>query len=211
MLEVAAGDGISGIVATPHILKGLYEGSRRHISEAISGIRDLSGSIDIYPGAEVRLDLDFRQRLENDELPLINNKRFLLLELPPYLIPPIGVLENIVAGLKAKELTPIFSHPERNLPIAKDLSIMKRLIGSGALFQLTAMSILDRGEIGRSALRMIRKNYVHVVASDAHDSKMRPPVLSDSYEYVSNNFGRDLAKKLFSENPLKIIHGEHVV
>jgi protein-tyrosine phosphatase len=210
MLAIARSDGISGIVATPHMLNGVCNNTREGIAKAITELNGAARGISIYMGAEVRVGMEFKRQIENGGLPLINDKNFLLLELPPYVIPPVDVLEHIVNGLKIKKIIPIFSHPERNMPITRDLSIMKRLAQCGALFQVTAMSIMDGGNTAKAALSMIKKGYVHVVASDAHDSQKRPPLLSRSYEYVSKKIGKDPANRLFIENPLKIIHGEHI-
>jgi protein-tyrosine phosphatase len=210
MLEIAREDGISGIVATPHMLNGVCSNTKEKIAKAIADLDGAARSVPIYMGAEVRVGMEFKRHIENGGLPLINDKNFLLLELPPYVIPPVNVLEHFVNSLRMKSVTPIFSHPERNMPIMRDLSVMKRLTQRGALFQLTAMSIVDGGNTAKAALKMIKKDYVHVVASDAHDSQRRPPLLSRCYEYVSKKIGRDLANRLFIENPLKIIKGEHV-
>jgi protein-tyrosine phosphatase len=210
-LALAREGGISGIVATPHMLDGVSNKTKEGITKAIAEFSDATQGIPIYMGAEVRVGMEFTRYIENGGLPLINDKNFLLLELPPPLvIPPVDVLEHIVKSLRVKSIIPIFSHPERNMPIARDLSIMKRLLRCGAIFQVTAMSILDRGSTGKAARSMMREHYVHVVASDAHDSQRRPPFLSGSYEYVSKKFGTDLANRLFIENPLKIIRGECV-
>jgi protein-tyrosine phosphatase len=210
MLAVARGDGISDIVATPHMLNGACNNTREGIAKAIAELNGAAQGISLYMGAEVRVGMEFKRRIENGGLPLINDKNFLLLELPPYVIPPVEVLEHIVNDLKIKRITPIFSHPERNTPIARDLSVMKRLIRCGALFQVTAMSIMNGGNTAKVTLNMIGKGYVHVVASDAHDSRRRPPLLSRCHGYVSKKIGRDLANRLFIENPLKIIRGEHI-
>jgi protein-tyrosine phosphatase len=210
MLAIARSDGISGIVATPHMLNGVCNNTREGIAKAIAELDGAARGIPIYMGAEIRVGMEFKKHIENGGLPLINDKNFLLLELPPYVIPPVDVLEHIVTGLKIKKIIPIFSHPERNMPITRDLSVMKRLAQCGALFQVTAMSILEKGNTGKAAVSMIKKGYVHVVASDAHDSQKRPPLLSRCYEYVSKKIGRDLANGLFIENPLKIIRGEHI-
>jgi protein-tyrosine phosphatase len=210
MLAVARGDGISDIVATPHMLNGACNNTREGIAKAIAELNGAAQGISLYMGAEVRVGMEFKRRIENGGLPLINDKNFLLLELPPYVIPPVEVLEHIVNDLKIKRITPIFSHPERNMPISRDLSVMKRLIRCGALFQVTAMSILEKGNAGRAAVSMIKKDYVHVVASDAHDPHRRPPLLSRCYELTSKKMGSDLANRLFIENPLKIIRGEHI-
>jgi protein-tyrosine phosphatase len=210
MLAVAREDGIAGIVATPHMLDGVRNNTREGIAKAIADLNGVTRGVPIYMGAEVRVGMEFTRYIENGGLPLINDKNFLLLELPPYVIPPVNVLEHLVNNLKTKGITPIFSHPERNMPITRDPSIMNRLVRCGALFQVTAMSIMDGGKTARAALNMIGKGYVHVVASDAHDSQRRPPLLSRCYEFVSKKIGSNLANKLFIENPLKIIHGEHV-
>jgi protein-tyrosine phosphatase len=210
MLSVAREDGISGIVATPHMLNGVSNNTKEGIAKAIAELNGAARGIPIYMGAEVRVGIEFKRHIESGGLPLINDKNFLLLELPPYVIPPVEVLEHIVTDLKIKKIIPIFSHPERNMPISRDPSIMKRLMRCGALFQVTAMSIMEGGNTAKAALNMIRKGYVHVVASDAHDSQKRPPLLSRCYEYVSIKIGRDLANSLFIENPHRIIHGEHI-
>jgi protein-tyrosine phosphatase len=209
MLQLAYEDGVTGIVATPHIMNGLYKNTKETIDNAISELRRLANHVRIYIGAEIRIDRDLAARVVNNELPLINNKKFILLELPTYVIPPIAQLENIVKSLKMHRITPIFAHPERNIPILKDLSVMEKLIRCGAFFQVTAMSLRDPG-LRSPVLKMINKGYVHAVASDAHDARKRPPILSVAYEIISKKIGNEIAEKLFTYNPLKIIRGEDI-
>jgi protein-tyrosine phosphatase len=209
MLQIASQDGIAGVVATPHILHGLYNNTKEIINRAISELTKVTNHLPIYTGAEIRIDRDLAARVANGELPLINNERFMLLELPAYVIPPILQLENIVKGLKENQITPIFAHPERNLPIRRDLSVMERLALCGALFQVTAASLSDPG-LGGPTLKMIKKGYVHVVATDAHDTVRRPPILSVAYEIISRKVNRDTANRLFMHNPMKIIQGEDI-
>ena len=212
MLQIAKKDGISGIVATPHIMNGVYDHSREAIEKAVAEANNLTDNLPIYSGAEVRISKDLLQRAAGNDLPLINGKSFLLVELPTYLIPPVSELEIMVRNLGAMNITPIFTHPERNLAILHDVSVMGRLIQCGALFQITAMSITKQlgGSIERAALKMIKKGYVHVVASDAHDAEKRPPILSEAFLKISRRFGEDEARRLFVNNPFRIIHGERV-
>lgn len=212
MLRIAQEDGICGIVATPHLMNGVYDNTKETIGKAIEELRNITNGYPIYIGAEVRISRDLADRIDNNELPLINNKNYLLLELPAYVIPPISELENIIKGLKMKGITPIISHPERNMAILNDLSIMGRLIKCGVLFQVTAMSIVNQfgRNIQKATLKMIKNGYVHVVASDAHDAEKRPPKLSDAYVMISKKFGKYVALRLFADNPLKIINGEKI-
>lgn len=209
MIEIAHADGIAGIVATPHIMAGLYNNTKDIINKAVTDLKRLADYVPIFTGAEIRIDRDLAARVASDELPLINDKPFILLELPTYVIPPLPQLELIVKGLKQSRITPIFAHPERNVPILKDLSIMEKLISCGALFQVTAASITDR-DMQKKTLKMIRKGHVHVVASDAHNAVKRPPILSGAFEIVSRKLDRDIAEWLFIRNPARITNGEHV-
>jgi len=212
MLQIALGDGISGMVATPHVLDGVYDNSRENIGKAVAELILANSGVHLYMGAEVRISRYLAQRISNNELPLLNGKNFLLLELPTYVLPPIVELENIVKNLKTYKINPIFAHPERNIPILNDLSIMERLIGCGASFQVTAMSITNYlgRRIQKATFKMIQKGYVHAVASDAHNAEKRPPILSYAYKITSEKFGLDEANKLFYHNPFKIVSGADI-
>lgn len=211
MMSLARTDGTAGIVATPHVLTGVYDNTRRMIGQAVAELRRQDRDIQIYAGAEVRLSFDIAERIDTQELPLINDKNFLLLELPPFLLPPLAALVRLIGSLKERNIHPIFSHPERSLPLRNDPSVMQKLISCGALFQITAMSLSKGGEVRKSALSMIRKGHVHVVASDAHDLLERPPLLSLAFRMVMDDFGESVAQRLFRDNPLKVIRGEAIL
>jgi len=212
MLKIAKEDGISGIVATPHIMSGVYNNTRETIMKAVSELKIMTNGFPVYPGAEIRICRDLVSRIMNRELPLINDTQYLLIELPAYALPPIDVLENIIKSLTVNKIIPIFTHPERNVIILNNISIMERLLMHGAYFQVTAMSITNQlgSDIQKATLKMMRKNYVHVVATDAHNEKNRPPILSDAYMKITREFGEQEAQRLFIENPLKIIKGESI-
>jgi tyrosine-protein phosphatase YwqE len=49
---------------------------------------------------------------------------------------------------------------------------------------------------------------VHVLATDAHDDKNRPPILSEARDVVSKHFGAELARTLVLDNPAAIVAGQ---
>jgi len=49
---------------------------------------------------------------------------------------------------------------------------------------------------------------VHVIATDAHDTEHRPPVLSAGREAVAKIAGPDIARALVEDNPAAIVAGE---
>lgn len=212
MLQLAKADGIVGIVATPHIMDGVYDNTKEIVVESVTKLREKTNGIPLYIGADIRISRGLLHRVENRELPLINDKTYILLELPTYSLPPISALVNIVNSLKMEKITPIITHPERNVVLLDNFKIMEELIQHGAIFQVTAMSIMNKFGRGvqRAALEMIKEGYVHAVASDAHDTRNRPPILSEAYTEILKKFGESEARRLFTHNPLKIIKGEQV-
>ena len=67
------------------------------------------------------------------------------------------------------------------------------------------------GATKRTAIQLFQRNLVHFIASDAHDTKYRTPVLRDAYQYVENTWNPSLAKLLFTTAPQAAIAGEEIV
>jgi protein-tyrosine phosphatase len=184
MLGLAREDGIAGIVATPHIfgprtrLAGLDD-LRKRMDAFIRHIGGAGLQIEIFRGAEVYFDPDIRQKL-GDHRPLltINGSDYFLLEFPPDFIFPHT--RDFLFEVMADGFIPVLCHPERNLVFQHSLVPLREYVRGGALCQLDAGSL--RGDFGagaqRTAWEMIGANLVHVIASDAHDTVLRPPRLS---------------------------------
>ena len=147
--------------------------------------------------------------VERDEVLTVNDgKRYILLELPSQTV-PIGIRETLFQ-LRVASITPILSHPERNLAVQRDTNLLVDLAEAGALFQITAHSLT--GRFGRRAERcaasLLDQNLVHFIASDAHSSEGRVPRLSAACERAARSVGADAAGKLVRDNPQKIVAGE---
>ncbi len=213
MLRIARQDGIGHIVASPHIKTGVYENSRQAIADAIRNINGGANGIFLYPGADIHLKRDMLEDVRKGILPLINDKNYLLLELPEYVLPPLAEIEKIIAGLRVNGVTAVITHPERNIAMIENISIAQRLIKAGAVCQVTAGSItgIFGAAVQKACLKMIKKGLVHAVASDAHDTRSRPPVLSHAYARISEKFGPDAAKAFFITNPFRILNGEPLI
>ncbi len=212
MLRLAAKDGVEGIVASPHIKCGVYDNSRQTITQAICGLNGSAkkNGVELYQGADIYISRGLIEDVRKGVLPLINDRNYLLLELPDYVLPPISEIEKMIAGLKVNGVTPVITHPERNLAILEDVSIAGKLIKAGAVCQLTAGSITGRfgAAVRKASFRMLKKSLVHAIASDAHDTRSRPPILSEAHSVVASKFGQSLANDLFILNPRSILNGD---
>jgi len=206
MLEMAKDDGIAHIFATPHIIAGVYNNGASDIIGSVERLRaNASGKVDIHYGADVRITFDLIERIERREVLTLNGSRYMLIEFPEYSVPPH--VDNLIFNLKHRGITPIITHPERHLRLMHDLSALSALRETGALCQITAMSIT--GGFGRSirkvCFNMMEEELVDFVASDAHNAKGRPPILSKAYEEIKKEFGKDTSDRIFFSNPGMIV------
>ena len=93
-------------------------------------------------GADVHVAPDLAAQLKAGRALTINNSRYLLLE-PPHHVPPPR-LEDHIFGLQTAGYVPILTHPERLSWIEGHYDLVKRLVYSGILMQLTAGSLLGQ-------------------------------------------------------------------
>ena len=133
--------------------------------------------------------------------------KYLLLEFPFQSI-PYGA-EEVLFQLLSREIIPIISHPERNLEIGDNAQRYCEMIRMGCLGQLTAMSLTGGfgPEVRRGAEKLLRKGLVHIIASDAHSTDGRPPVLSPAVHAAARIVGEEEAWKMVTQYPHAILKG----
>ncbi|NTU43799.1 MAG: hypothetical protein HGA78_12280 [Nitrospirales bacterium] len=209
MLRIASDDGISHIFATPHIIDGEYENRPEGINRALSELKEQSSfPVELLAGADIRITPGIVKALTEGEVLPLGSTSYILLELPTYSLPPN--LENIFFSLRLKGFWPVITHPERHLILMQDMKKLRALKDSGGLVQVTAMSIT--GEFGRgvqkASLVMLEQGLVDFVATDAHNTKRRPPILSKAYAHVRKKFGEKVAERIFRENPSKVLNNQ---
>jgi protein-tyrosine phosphatase len=218
MARQAVRDGIRVMVATPHLFKGRVVDPKRlngkkeildRIEEFKERLSAAGIALEVLPGCDVPLSIEALRLLEDDLLLTINDlKRYLLLELPDTSIPP--ATEEICFRIISTGITPIITHPERHLIIPEAPDKLMRLVNLGCLAQLTAGSLTGRfgRQVARTSRNLIKKGYIHLLASDAHDPKSRPPLLSPALDELAGLVGQEQARAMVSQVPEKIIHGE---
>ena len=134
-------------------------------------------------------------------------QRYLLLELPDTAWP--RAIGEICFHLQSKGITPIITHPERHFLIQESPQKLKRLIDLGCLVQMTGNSLT--GWFGRRVKKisrqLIKSGYIHLLATDAHNTYKRPPVLSQAVKELTRLVGKEQAQQMVTHLPEKIIQG----
>ena len=138
----------------------------------------------------------------------LNGTNHLLIEFPATRLPESA--EGVFFELSLIGVIPIIAHPERNLVFVEQPEKLARLVSLGARAQITAGSLI--GLFGRAAQQacddFFSRSLVHIVASDAHSTRRRPPQLAEAREIVKKNWGTDAEARLFDINPSLLIQNQ---
>ena len=194
LLRMEAEQGIRCVVATPHFYAN-YDDPQQFLSKRAEAMALLQREIpekhelpEIKLGAEVHFfhgmsDSDVLQRLT------IDMKRCILIEMPgtPWTDQMYRELEQIRSK---QDLIPIIAHVDRYISRFRTFGIPEKLEQIPVLVQANASFFLNRAT-SSMALRMLRKNQIHLLGSDCHSVRHRPPRLGEAVELIRKRLGEE--------------------
>ena len=212
MAKIAADDGISYVIATPHQIDGLYQESAESIENKIfelnALLEDNRINLKILPGSDLHISSDLIQKIAEKKLLTLNHSSYALIEFPGQLLK--DKITRLMDEMLDNGIIPIISHPERNFILQKDPNLLYEFVKKGIYAQVTAMSLTGEfgHEIKRIAQKMLTHNLVQIIATDAHSKVFRPPILSKGLQKATRLIGEEIAFNMVETYPLKIINGE---
>jgi protein-tyrosine phosphatase len=211
MCRMAARDGITHIVATPHC-NDEFEYDRDRYTEMLGHLSDAAaGKLTFSLGCDLHFSYDnVQDALANPQRYTIGESQYLLVEFSDFGIPP-EVKQSLLI-ISSNGMVPIITHPERNWPLLSKPEMVLELVEQGCLVQVTANSFTGYwgGRSRRMAEWLLKRQAIHVIASDAHDLERRRPVLSEARAVVTELAGAEVAEALFLRNPAAIVNGNRL-
>jgi protein-tyrosine phosphatase len=213
MLESAYRSGTRAICFTPHY--GLEDLTpREQLEEVFQKARAYCETrfpdLALYLGNELTYHFSCRETMLEKRCLTLAQTRYVLVDF--FTARDVSTVLRGVEELFNAGYLPIVAHVERYDFFWNHFRDVIRLSETGALLQVNASSILKGGlsGIARTTKRLLSEGLADVVASDAHDEVIRPPVLSEAYAVVCEKYDEAYAKILFSENPSRILAGERI-
>lgn len=216
MAKLALESGTTKIIATPHanIPDTDYVNTSATILEKVKSFNEALARegvpLKIYTGCEIFAAGDFIKLLKKGQLLTLNNSNYVLVEFDffEHYASVFAKLEELLS----EGFVPIVAHPERYAFVEENEECINVIKNMGCLIQCNKGSVT--GRFGRAAKfishEMLVREQVDFIASDAHSSRMRTPILTDAYQIVNELYSKTYADLLFDINPRKILNHEKI-
>ena len=199
MLQLQAEQGIARVVATPHFYANHDTPERflrrraraaAALAEAVSHHHQLP---EVCLGAEVYFFSGMSDSDALNEL-TIHKKRYILLEMP-FVKWTNQMYREIEAIYTKQGLTPVIAHVDRYIGPFVTHGIPERLADLPVIVQANA-DFFIRPSTSRMAMRMLRRDQIHVLGSDCHNLTKRKPNLGMAIQQIQKSLGQDALDRI---------------
>ncbi|MBD5540684.1 MAG: hypothetical protein HDR00_05740 [Lachnospiraceae bacterium] len=214
MCALAAEEGIRTIVVTPHYHLGAQaaDNSRRdHALEMLEAEMERRGfHLQFYRGNEIYYSTQAIDDLKAGKARTMGSSKYALIEFSPgaeYSYIRQGLNHVIQEGY-----LPIVAHVERYKAIIEDKSRIREITEMGSYIQINASGVMGMSgrKIKAFCKEILSEGLVHFIGTDAHDMNNRAPRLKKCADYIEKKFGAAYAKRLFIDNPQKMLWDEYL-
>jgi protein-tyrosine phosphatase len=196
MARICVRDGITHITATPHCnrsLRLLRDDILPHVAQFNVELARAGVPLTILPGSEIQVTDTAAYRRDFEAglyCHLGDGSAYTLLEFNWHgeLYPPDA--PELVAWLRARGMTPIVAHPERQAFLHAHPGRLQELVKAGAWLQITVDSLLgNHGQTAQTAGEQLVAAFPEAVLStDAHNLQ-RCSGLAAGFAWVRDRFG----------------------
>lgn len=214
MFRIAAQNGITRMILTPHHKPMHHNASPARIADMIAKTKEVLDKeridIQLYAGNEIYYHSEAVERLEEGKACTMAGSEYVLVEFGP--MDGYDYIRNGIYQVMAGGYRPILAHAERYSSICSDAGRVEDLTEMGCYIQLNAGSIMGKFGFGTKQFtkKVLKRQLVHFVATDAHDTEKRGPHISECAKYISRKFGEAYAEELLYENPMHVIRNEYI-
>jgi Capsular polysaccharide biosynthesis protein len=201
LIKMEIGNGVSTIVLTPHFdpysdsvdiftqkRQERYDNLMQHIRDEnitlILGSETLYSSLLMYYSTLTPLCISgTRYLLVEFSIDMKFNKEF------------FAELEKLILKF---DIIPILAHAERYIYLKKRISLFEKFKQLDCIVQINADYILHNFE-EKFAKQLFKYDYIDMVASDCHDSEIRPPNLNEAISLVDAKYDGYYSKILLGK------------
>lgn len=214
MLRIAAAEGISRIILTPHQKAGHRcvspEGIDRRMGLLQKEINRQKIPMRLYSGSELFYRHGIEELLAEGKLKTLAGSAYCLVEFFPE--ENYAYICDGLSRLSSFGYHPIMAHVERYGQVMEENRAEELKRRTGCLYQVNAASLTgENGFVWKSRSRRLLKNdLVEFIATDAHDEVERRPRLGRCADWLERRLGREAMERLLIRNPEAVLENREL-
>ncbi len=210
MLKLAAREGITDMIVTPHYKEGQRNLSPEEILEAIRNVersaKMINVGIRLYPGSEVYYFHGMEEELEAGKICTLNYTDYVLVEFSPQ--ESFTTIWNAMDKLVSYGYSPILAHVERYQCMLDDWHNVKQLkrLNVGIQMNATAVTGEDGRKVKKLASVLLSNQIVDYIGTDAHHAKgSRTPQIKKCESLLLKKYDPRYVKQILYKNACDMI------
>lgn len=214
MVDMAYGQGVRTMVATPHYYPGHMRHPREHLEgiyrETVSVIKERYSDFTLLLGNEVYYRDEAVEKLKNKRILTMAGTNYVLLEFSPS--EEYGYICKAVYKCLENGYYPVLAHMERYGALWKDEKRVRELTRMGAYMQVNAENFQEGffSAGRRYCLKLLQSGLAHFIGSDCHNTQGRSPNLKHAMDYLKEKLEPELFHKLTVDNPAKLLDNKYI-
>jgi protein-tyrosine phosphatase len=210
MVRAIAALGFSELYATPHQRSGMFMPARAAIDAAFTTAKEDAAAAGVGAtlglGAENFWDTVLHDRLRQRAVPSYGGGAAFLFEIGTQMMP--AGIENELFQLRVGGYLPVMAHPERYLPVQRDLALAERLARHAALMvDLGALEGAHGKQEMKTARKLVLEGLAAAAASDIHRPEDQTSVAA-GMAWIRKQLGDGALTTMLDENPRRMLAGE---
>jgi len=209
MLKMAAKQGVTGVIATPHYSPEYSIRSPYEIRLACKRLEEkaresIHPDFSIYPGQEILYNQEIPEKIQAGEILTLADSRYVLVEFMPWV--PYSEMQRCVRTLTQEQYRPIFAHVER-YEVLRGKGRPEELVDMGALLQMNYRRISGKWyeETTRWCRKMLKQGKIDFLGTDMHNMKSRKPDILDAMIWMEKHLDITYMKEICYGNARQII------
>ncbi|MBQ8857708.1 MAG: hypothetical protein IJ024_06145 [Lachnospiraceae bacterium] len=212
MLRIAAENGITDIIATPHFHYRRGHATPEQIKNAVNkmqGMLNDSGiPVQLHAGNELYYTHEILETVKAGAGLTMAGSDYVLLEFSPET--EKRKIQHAVYQFLTEGYYPIIAHMERYAAFQTHPDFIDEILEMGAYYQLNAGSLMGQAgwKTRRFAKSMIKNGMIHFVATDAHDTEKRIPGFSKAETWLLKKYGESETSDYLYRNPKMILENK---
>lgn len=214
MLRTAYGNGIGGIILTPHYKPMRHNAGPGRVRALVGQLQEEADKegmgIRLYAGNELYYSSETVRCLEEGQACTLAGSDYVLVEFGP--MDGLDYIRGGVYQVLSAGYRPILAHVERYGSVCREIGHVEDLVAMGCYIQVNAGSVMGQFGMGARQIsrKLLKKELVHFVATDAHNDRRRKPELLGCARFLERRYGRGYMERLLHANPMHVIANRYI-